>query len=96
MDLIASSLIQLGNEGKTLREERNDKDMQHAFSWIYHGTSGTCVFLFLILDAKIPKFITYVKFEKKTDIKLRNDVPPYLKTGHFKTIQHCSFVFINV
>ena len=32
------------------------------------------VFLFLILDAKIPKF-TYVKFEKKTDIKLRNSGP---------------------
>ena len=27
---------------------------------------------FLILDDKIPKF-TCVKFEKKTDIKLRND-----------------------
>ena len=29
------------------------------------------VFLFLILDAKIPKF-KCGKFEKKTDIKLRN------------------------
>ena len=32
---------------------------------------GDMYFLFLILDAKIPKF-TYAKFEKKTDIKLRN------------------------
>ena len=35
---------------------------------------GHVVFLLLILDAKIPKF-TYVKFEKKTDIKSRNDGP---------------------
>ena len=34
-------------------------------------------FLFLILDAKIPKF-TYVKFEKKTDIKLRNGGPQHV------------------
>ena len=30
--------IQLGNEGKTLTEEKNDKDMLCAFSRIYHGT----------------------------------------------------------
>ena len=35
---------------------------------------GYMYFLFLILDAKIPKF-TYVKFEKKTDIKLRDGGP---------------------
>ena len=55
--------IQLGNEGKTLTEEKNDKDILNACSRIYHGTSGICVFFF-ILDAKIPKF-TYTKFEKK-------------------------------
>ena len=32
------------------------------------------VFLFLILNAKIPKF-TYAKFEKETDFKLRNGGP---------------------
>ena len=56
--------IQLGDRGKTLTEGKNDKDMLCAFSCIYHGTSGDKCFLFLILDAKIPKF-TYVKFEKK-------------------------------
>ena len=55
-------------------EEKNDKDMLYAFSRVYHGTSGTCVFYFCFLDAKIPKF-TYAKFEKKTDIKLRNGGP---------------------
>ena len=59
-----TAYIKLGNEGKTLTDEKNDKDMSHAFSCIYHGTTGTCVFLFLILDAKIPKF-TSAKFEKK-------------------------------
>ena len=38
--------MQLGNEGKTLTEEENDKDMLYAFSRIYHGTSGTRVFYF--------------------------------------------------
>ena len=54
-------------------EEKNDIDMLCAFSRIYHGTSGH-VFLFFILDAKMPKF-TYVIFEKTTDIKLRNGGP---------------------
>ena len=35
------------------------------------------VVLFLILDAKIPKF-TYVKFEKKTELKLRNGGPQHV------------------
>ena len=47
-----------------MAEEKNDKDMLYAFSRIYHR----------ILDAKIPKF-TNAKFEKKTDIKLRNGGP---------------------
>ena len=29
-----------------LTEEKNDKDMLYAFSCIYHGSSGTCVFYF--------------------------------------------------
>ena len=55
--------MQLSNEGKTLTEEENDKDMLYAFSCIYHGTLGMR-FLFLNLDAKIPEY-TYVKSEKK-------------------------------
>ena len=39
--------------------------MLYAFFCVYHGTSGTCVFLFLILDAKIPKF-TFAMFEKQS------------------------------
>ena len=39
--------------------------------------SGDISFLFLILDDKIPKF-TCVKFEKKTDIKVRNGSPQHV------------------
>ena len=47
---------------------------------------GDVCFLFLILDAKIPKF-TYVKFGKKnlTSSQGTADLNMY-KTGHFKTI----------
>ena len=38
--------MQLGNEGKTLVEGKNDKDMCFAFCRIYHGTPGTYVFYF--------------------------------------------------
>ena len=40
-------------------------------SW---GNYWDMCFLFLILDANIPKF-TNVKFEKKTDVKFRNGRP---------------------
>ena len=66
-------------------EGKNAKDMFYTFCRIYHENSGTCVFLFLILDDKIPKF-TCVKFEKKlTSSQGAVDLNMY-KTGHFKTI----------
>ena len=43
-------------------------------TYILPRNFGDMRFLFLMLDAKIPKF-TYVKFEKKTDIKLTNGGP---------------------
>ena len=65
--------IQFGNEGKTPKEEKNDRDMLYAFSCIYKELRRHVFFLFLILDAKISKF-TNVKFEKN-DIKLKNSGP---------------------
>ena len=70
--------LQLGDEGETLTEEKNDRGMLYAFTCILTMELREHVFFsFLILDAKIPKF-TYVKFEKKIDIKLRNGGPQHV------------------
>ena len=63
----------------TVQHRRTREEPQKPDAYVHRGTTETCAFR----DAKIPKF-TYVKFEKKTDIKLRNGRPQ--GRPHFRTI----------
>ena len=70
-------------------EEENDKDMLYAFSRIYHGTSGTCVFYFLFWMLKFQ--ILQMSSLKKTDIKLKNGGPQCVLNMSFQ--KHLTLYF---
>ena len=66
----------------TVQHRRSREEPPKRDAYVLPSSSrnyGDVCFLFLILDAKISKF-TYVKFGKKTDIKLRNGRPQRVYT----------------